>query len=80
MAGVKRSVLPFRMTEGQYHRAEDEFEGRCRQCGEVVMGLEGDAEKARCPSCGCHEAYGIETLLERGEIEIIPPGRKPHVV
>lgn len=68
----RRSPLPFRMTEAQYKRAEDEFEGRCRYCGEVVNGLEGDADKDPCPACGANQVCGMETLLERGEIEIIP--------
>jgi len=70
MAPRNRSVLPFRMTEGQYRHAEDSYEGRCRYCGHVQGPIEEDAEGDPCEACGAHQVCGVGTLLEWGEIEI----------
>lgn len=68
----KPNPLPFRLTEAQYRRHENEMEGRCRYCGHTQGPIEADAERDPCEGCGQDQVYGIESLLERGEIEIIP--------
>lgn len=75
MPRLSKPVLPFRMTEAQYQRAENEFEGRCRACGAVANGLEGDVCASPCPRCRQFQVYGMQELLERGEIEILPARR-----
>lgn len=36
--------------------------GICIECGEDQFGVEPDAEKYLCESCGTHTVYGVETL------------------
>ncbi len=37
--------------------------GFCIECGEEAEGVEPDAERYRCESCGAMNVYGAETLL-----------------
>ena len=37
--------------------------GICLACGEVAEGVEPDARKYRCESCGEHQVYGAEEAL-----------------
>lgn len=41
----------------------DDSLGFCTACGEEVDGVEPDARKYKCHSCGLHEVYGAEELL-----------------
>lgn len=50
---------------------EDRNTGLCRACGEEAYGVEPDARKYRCESCGEHEVYGLEELLIMGEVEVL---------
>lgn len=49
-AAIRESM--FGMTDG----------GFCNACGAEAMGVEPDAEKYRCESCGESEVYGAEVL------------------
>jgi predicted RNA-binding Zn-ribbon protein involved in translation (DUF1610 family) len=42
---------------------EDDNIGFCVNCGEEVSGVEPDARKYQCESCGEDEVYGAEELL-----------------
>lgn len=42
--------------------------GFCRACGIEVMGVEPDARKYECESCGERQVYGLQELLIMGEI------------
>jgi hypothetical protein len=37
--------------------------GFCHACGEDADGVEPDAEKCKCESCGAYEVYGAEQTL-----------------
>ncbi len=41
----------------------DDNLGICLSCGEVQEGVEPDAERYRCESCGRHSVYGAEQAL-----------------
>jgi Zn finger protein HypA/HybF involved in hydrogenase expression len=41
----------------------DECEGICRKCGETAHGVEPDARRYKCESCGERAVYGAEELL-----------------
>jgi len=42
---------------------EDDNIGFCTACGEDKYGVEPDARKYECESCGKNEVYGAEELL-----------------
>ena len=41
----------------------DEYEGICLACGEDAHGVEPDARKYECESCGAEKVYGCQELL-----------------
>lgn len=41
----------------------DEYEGICIACGEDAEGVEPDARKYECESCGEKKVYGCQELL-----------------
>jgi len=41
----------------------DEYEGICIACGEDAEGVEPDARKYECESCGKEKVYGCQELL-----------------
>ena len=41
----------------------DEYEGICLACGEDAYGVEPDARKYECESCGKEKVYGCQELL-----------------
>ena len=41
----------------------DEYEGICLACGEDAQGVEPDARKYECESCGKEKVYGCQELL-----------------
>ena len=42
---------------------EDAQAGFCLACGDEAHGVEPDAEKYRCESCGAKMVYGAEEIL-----------------
>lgn len=42
---------------------EDDYAGFCTACGEEAYGVEPDARKYVCESCGQPRVYGAEELL-----------------
>ena len=44
----------------------DDNEGFCIACGEEAYGVEPDARKYECESCGKPKVYGAEELLIMG--------------
>lgn len=42
---------------------QDDNLGFCIACGEEAYGVEPDARKYECESCGEHAVYGAEELL-----------------
>ena len=41
----------------------DDYRGFCVACGDEAYGVEPDARKYRCESCGEYKVYGAEELL-----------------
>ncbi len=46
----------------------DESCGFCTECGEQAYGVEPDARKYKCESCGANAVYGAEELMLCGAI------------
>ena len=63
---------PLRLTQAQYRELDSDMIGICRACGAERDTCEPDAEGYPCPTCGSAEVYGVEQLLIREEVEIIP--------
>jgi len=42
---------------------EDDYIGICVRCGQEQEGVEPDARKYECESCGANAVYGAEELL-----------------
>jgi hypothetical protein len=42
---------------------QDNNSGLCLACGEEANGVEPDARKYECESCGEHKVYGAQELL-----------------
>ncbi len=47
---------------------EDNAIGFCRDCGAEQWGIEPDAEKLSCESCGAKEVFGAELLMIMGYV------------
>ncbi len=60
---TKAGVAQFmpQMTASEY--GEVDGGGFCLACGSEASGVEPDARKYECESCGAHKVYGIEELL-----------------
>jgi len=41
----------------------DEYEGICLACGEDAYGVEPDARRYECESCGKEKVYGSQELI-----------------
>lgn len=48
----------------------DSDEGFCLACGETQSGVEPDARRYECESCGAAKVYGMQELLMMGLVEI----------
>jgi predicted RNA-binding Zn-ribbon protein involved in translation (DUF1610 family) len=61
-----RSITKTRIIEAcdRYHRTLDN-PGFCLACGLEVDGVEPDARRYECESCGERQVYGAEELLMR---------------
>jgi hypothetical protein len=50
---------------------QESCNGACLACGEIIYGgVEPDARKYECESCGANEVYGLEELLMMGVIAL----------
>ena len=59
-SGVQQFKPSFRWIESA--TAGDNNEGFCLACGNTEDGVEPDARKYPCHSCGAHKVYGAEEL------------------
>jgi predicted RNA-binding Zn-ribbon protein involved in translation (DUF1610 family) len=57
---------------------EREMEGFCLSCGSQVGGVEPDARRYECESCGESRVYGLEELLLMNLIVINPRNSKVY--
>ena len=56
------------VSEEEFREALDDSGGWCKVCHEYTTGVEPDARKYECPSCGAREVYGAEELLIMGDL------------
>jgi len=61
----------FKMTEEDYYAARSDYEGICKECGELRSQTEPDAEGYECYACGAMAVQGIENALMMGTIELV---------
>ena len=58
-----------RISQETYAEMSENYGGYCTQCGDEASGVEPDARKYVCESCGERAVYGIEELLISGLIQ-----------
>jgi hypothetical protein len=51
--------------------SEERSTGFCLACGEEASGVEPDARKYTCESCGAAKVYGLEELCMMGLVKIV---------
>ena len=51
---------------------EDNTQGFCIACGEDAYGVEPDARRYECESCGENKVYGLEEIVMRGWVAYAP--------
>ena len=68
---------PVQLSVAECHRASGSYEGFCTNCREITnSGVEPDARRYECESCGGRTVYGIEEALLMGAIEIAADGEE----
>lgn len=60
------TVKPIQISEAEYADLSENYGGFCVECGDQVYGVEPDARRYRCESCGARAVFGIEELLLQG--------------
>lgn len=64
-------VEPFELTEAELAELEEGCGGFCVSCREATdHGIEPDARRYRCDSCGRLAVYGVSELLLAGLIRL----------
>lgn len=58
-----------RIAQSTYAEMSENYGGYCMACGDETYGVEPDARKYECESCGERAVYGIEELLICGLIQ-----------
>jgi predicted RNA-binding Zn-ribbon protein involved in translation (DUF1610 family) len=67
MAKVHSSITQDRVMDAvQRHMTTLDNPGFCTACGAEADGVEPDARKYECESCGEHRVYGADELLMMG--------------
>lgn len=61
---AKNGAVQYRPSMEQAMAADNE--GFCLACGQTEHGVEPDARKYKCNSCGAYKLYGFEELVLRG--------------
>lgn len=63
------TIKPIQVSEAEYADLTENYGGLCIECGDQAYGVEPDARRYRCESCGANAVYGVEELLIRGVIQ-----------
>jgi Zn finger protein HypA/HybF involved in hydrogenase expression len=58
------------MSSREYIEGSENYDGLCLSCGAVQHGVEPDAERYTCESCGRHAVIGFEQALLVGALRI----------
>ncbi len=68
---------PVCLSTAEYLAASENYEGFCTVCREITnSGVEPDARRYECESCGERAVYGIEEALLMGAFEIADDGEE----
>ena len=59
------------MSEEEAWESQDNGSGFCLACGGEASGVEPDARKYECESCGLPKVYGIPELFLMGLVKLI---------
>lgn len=62
------NMQPIKVSEADYAYLSENYGGFCIECGDEAYGVEPDARRYRCESCGALAVFGAEELLIRGLI------------
>ena len=54
----------------EFQERTGEYEGLCKACGSVRYGVEPDARRYLCETCGERKVFGLEELVLMGDLEI----------
>jgi hypothetical protein len=65
------TVKPIEISEAEYAQLAENYGGYCVECRAEAYGVEPDARRYACESCGARAVYGAEELLIRGVIRFI---------
>jgi hypothetical protein len=60
---------PILISEAEYLDLSENYGGFCLECRQETFGVEPDARRYACESCGARAVYGAPELLIRGLIE-----------
>ena len=60
------AIKPIQISEAEYAYLNENYGGFCIECRDQAYGVEPDARRYRCESCGANAVYGAEELLIRG--------------
>lgn len=63
---AKCGAMQFMPSLREVQEASENFDGFCLACGNVQSGVEPDARKYVCESCGKPKVYGAEELALMG--------------
>lgn len=63
-----RETCDFIMSAQEYKAMQARDEGICCGCGAVAYGVEPDAARYECESCGAKRVYGVPELLVMDKI------------
>jgi hypothetical protein len=63
------TIKPIHISEAEYADLTENYGGFCIECGDQAYGVEPDARRYRCESCGANPVYGAEELLIRGVVQ-----------
>ena len=65
-----KPIPVFFMQEREAFAMMDEHGGFCAGCGVETYGIEPDARKYHCESCGQNRVYGIEELVLMNRVRV----------
>ncbi len=62
-------IIGHKFTIRQLERADQEGNGFCRACGAEAYGVEPDARRYECETCGKNQVYGAGELAIMGLVK-----------
>jgi hypothetical protein len=69
-------IQPITISEMEYAELSENYGGFCIECRDEAYGVEPDARRYRCESCGANAVFGAEELLIRGVIQFTEEGNE----